>query len=159
VRFSPLFPELFATEDGDVFLWGVTPLSQSPNSNGYARVRYMRDGRLTTRIAHRVIASAWCDGYTAGLCVNHKDGNKLNNAASNLEWVTREDNIRHAYATGLNNQSGESHSRSKLSASDVDSIREMLSRGVRTMEIASAFNIGQRQIYYIKNGGTWAKKK
>ena len=36
------------------------------------------------------------------LQVNHKDGNTLNNNADNLEWVTRSENINHAYSTGLN---------------------------------------------------------
>ncbi len=37
-----------------------------------------------------------------GLQVNHKDGNTLNNHASNLEWSTPSENITHAYKSGLN---------------------------------------------------------
>lgn len=33
--------------------------------------------------------------------VNHKDGNKLNNSISNLEWVTNSDNTQHGYNNGL----------------------------------------------------------
>lgn len=34
-------------------------------------------------------------------CVNHKDGNKLNNSVDNLEWCTHSENTLHSYRTGL----------------------------------------------------------
>lgn len=50
---------------------------------------------------HRAVAQAFVSGYMPGLEVNHKDGNALNNNASNLEWVTRKRNIEHAIENGL----------------------------------------------------------
>jgi hypothetical protein len=57
------------------------------------------------------------------LCCNHRDGNKLNNHANNLEWSNYSLNGLHAYATGLKKVvtppsawgAGESHPNSKFS--------------------------------------------
>jgi hypothetical protein len=52
---------------------------------------------------HRLLALAFIDclGAYETMQVNHKDGNKLNNALDNLEWVTISQNALHAYMTGL----------------------------------------------------------
>lgn len=47
---------------------------------------------------HRLVAFAFCDCYAEGLQVNHKNGNKGDNRAENLEWVTASENQRHSYA-------------------------------------------------------------
>ena len=66
-----------------------------------ARVTLWKDKEPHYFLTSRLIALTWCDGYKDGMTVNHIDGNPLNNAASNLEWVTRADNIRHGFETGL----------------------------------------------------------
>lgn len=51
---------------------------------------------------HRTLAEVFLGtGYVEGAIVNHKDGNKQNNALTNLEWVTYSGNLDHAYDTGL----------------------------------------------------------
>lgn len=59
---------------------------------------------LGTIAVHLVVARAFVDGFAAGLEANHKDGDKENNAALNLEWVTHRENQIHATDTGLNTQ-------------------------------------------------------
>lgn len=73
-----------------------------PNGNGYLWV-YLTDGdgRREKRFIHRLVAEAWIPRLDHQVQVNHKDGDKQNNAAINLEWCTCAENIRHAYATGL----------------------------------------------------------
>ena len=50
---------------------------------------------------HQIIADRFIGEKPKGLTVNHKDGNKLNNEPSNLEYVTIAQNIRHAIDNGL----------------------------------------------------------
>lgn len=50
---------------------------------------------------HRIVAEAFLEAVPGKEFVNHKDGVKTNGAAGNLEWCTREENMAHAYATGL----------------------------------------------------------
>lgn len=67
---------------------------------------------------HRLVAFAFCSGYAEGLVVNHKNGIKTDNNATNLEWVTQAKNNQHAYSV-LNKKGsclekfGENHPTSK----------------------------------------------
>jgi hypothetical protein len=65
------------------------------------RVELWKDGSHKTWLVSRLIALAWCDGYTDGMTVNHKNGIPTDNRAANLEWLTHGDNIRHGFAMGL----------------------------------------------------------
>lgn len=58
--------------------------------------------RSAKRTVHRLVAEAFIDNPAGLPIVNHIDGNKLNNAAPNLEWCDNSHNILHARATGLN---------------------------------------------------------
>jgi hypothetical protein len=75
-------------------------LSQSSSGAGYLKVQFYKDGERIQRNVHRVIAEAFL-GLREGMQVNHIDGDKTNNALTNLEWVTKSQNEQHSrYALG-----------------------------------------------------------
>lgn len=69
--------------------------------SGYYTVNLNKDGSFESVAVHRLVASYFLEKDENRDFVNHKDGNKLNNAAYNLEWVTPSENMIHAYRNGL----------------------------------------------------------
>lgn len=70
------------------------------NNTGYKRVCLYSPIKKRFFI-HRLVAYHFCEGYQEDLVVNHKDGNKQNDNADNLEWITRSANDLHAYKLNL----------------------------------------------------------
>lgn len=80
---------------------GRLRVAKATNSAGYRLVRMFRHGIYKTFSVHRLVAECFIGPCQPDRVVNHIDGNKANNAASNLEYVTVSENARHAYAMGL----------------------------------------------------------
>lgn len=91
-------------------------LKQTKNKSGYLTIATRIGGRTGKAICfriHRLVADAFLDPPTKEqlqwaettkykkVLVNHKDGDKLNNTVSNLEWVTGSENTQHAISAGL----------------------------------------------------------
>lgn len=62
---------------------------------GYVYVNLYQKGKSQNKSIHSLVAKAFVDGWFPGAEVNHKDLNKLNNHADNLEWVTHSENQQH----------------------------------------------------------------
>lgn len=58
-------------------------------------------GRKKKMYVHRAVALAFIPNIDNKTDVNHIDGDKYNNHLENLEWVTRKENMRHAFSNGL----------------------------------------------------------
>lgn len=76
--------------------------SQSIGKRGYKYVTLNRksDNVQIKVYVHKIIASAFINNGEYE-CINHKDGNKLNNAIDNLEFCTNQENIIHAWNNNL----------------------------------------------------------
>ena len=76
-------------------------LKTQKDSKGYHRVRVTINRNKMSFKLHREVAKAFIPNPDNLPQVNHKDGNKDNNSASNLEWVSNKENALHAISHGL----------------------------------------------------------
>jgi hypothetical protein len=100
-------------------------LKISLNSN-YYRFGLSKNNKLKYIRLHRLVAIAFIPNPENLPCINHIDGNKLNNNIDNLEWCTYRHNQLHAYRTGLRipiENKGIKNHQAKLTNEDVIFIR------------------------------------
>lgn len=122
----------------------------SIDSEGYSNVSC---GRTTVRV-HRLVAKAFIPNPLNLLQINHKDTNKRNCKANNLEWCTPSYNGIHASNNNLLNN-GEKHYKVTLSTKLVNEIREKYKNGKYTqLGLAKEYNVSQSGIYSIVNNKT-----
>lgn len=95
--FVPIMDGYYINRDGEVYSeMKAQKLIWLPNRCGYWAVNIHGKSYLV----HRLVASVFVpnpEGYTE---VDHIDANKSNNCASNLRWVNRSMNMKHAYQMG-----------------------------------------------------------
>lgn len=115
----------------------------------------MKGGKRIKERVHRLVARAFVDGYADGLTVNHIDGNKLNNAASNLEWVSLARNTQHQWESGLVDLRGEANPMAKLTSKRVVYIRRLLAQGIPAHTIAVVAGVSNKMIIKIRDGHAW----
>ena len=134
------------TANGDV----INKLSGrhvKPQINGKGYLRVSIGGRLL--FVHRLVAEKYVPNPDHKPQVNHMDGNKLNNHADNLEWVTNLQNRRHAIKEGLHRTG------SKLTESQVDFIRSHLK--LSSSELGKMFDISPSHIRGIRRNEYWKR--
>ena len=76
----------------------------------YSFIRLCKNGKTKDFYIHRLVALVFVENPLNLGYVNHKDEDKRNNRADNLEWVTMEDNLN--YGT-RNERISETHWRNK----------------------------------------------
>ena len=121
-----------------------------PQPNGKGYLRFSVGGKLM--FVHRLVATLYIPNPDNKPQVNHKDGNKLNNRADNLEWVTNQENRDHAVRTGLH-VSGERCPWAKLTKADVDYIRSHTE--ISNKQLAEQFNVTSHYINALRRNTKW----
>lgn len=132
-------------------------LKQKINTNGYLSIGLTNNKKRSTVNVHRLVALSFIPNVYNQPAINHKDGNKHNNLATNLEWCSFSENSRHAKSIGLKKDVfGESHGMTKLLNGDVIDIRNKAMSGMSGADISKLYpSVCYATIRNIINRKTW----
>jgi NUMOD4 motif/HNH endonuclease len=123
---------------------------------GYLMVNLSSNGKKKLLYVHRLVGLVFVDNPNMYPEINHKNGKKDDNNSENLEWVTRSENIKHAYAINLMKpMQGESSAMSKLTDADVNKIRELRASGIILRELSDRFGVAKSVISNVSNYKAW----
>lgn len=132
-------------------------LKPSYNKKGYQYVylTYSHTGRVKWYI-HRLVGFHFIDNPFNKPQINHKDGNPSNNKVENLEWVTNEENQKHAILNNLHYQ-GESHKDSKFKEDNIILLPELIKIGFSISQLNKLTGVAMPSIDKIIRGKSWRK--
>lgn len=144
------------TRIGNILKPGIT-------QNGYPKVVLSRppEGKkrrriTTTQSVHALVALAFLGSRPEGFYIDHKDGDKTNCRADNLEYVTDMENYRRALTLGLvKDRKGNQLSWAKLKGEDIPAIRQALRNGESQKSIAARYGVHRTTIGWIARNKTW----
>lgn len=146
--------------DGRVRKYKGKVLKPYINNTGYEQVMLYDDNGYNLKRVHRLLLETFKPHVNmSNLDVNHIDGNKLNNHLTNLEWLTRRDNILHACDIGLINNRGEDSPNAILSNADVLEILQRLDTGELQKDIGLDYGVSNKYISLINRGARWRSVK
>lgn len=108
------YPKEWIGGNGEVHKHEGKQLKPYINSNGYYEVGLSKDGKSYNYKIHQLVAHVYLTNPENKPQINHKDGNKLNNHISNLEWVSAKENTQHSFNNLLQIPvKGKSHGRAR----------------------------------------------
>ena len=148
--------EYVISRDGKIFRRhkdSFTSISPATNEDGYKTVVLYKNSKPAFKYIHNLVAAAWVDNPDGKKIANHKDGDKTNSSADNLEWADSSENTQHAYDKGLAvGPKGETNGKAQLTKGQVKKIRSSKQSGAK---LADLYGMDPSTISLIKNKKRW----
>ncbi len=149
--------------------WAGRILKPTQHGTGYAVVSLSLHNQERSYRVHAIVCYSFIGPRPHGYHVNHKDGQKLNNRLTNLEYVTPKENKQHASRMGLvasgarNGQRthpertarGERHGNAKMTSASVLNLRADRERGMTYPQLAIRYNITRGYVGEIVRRESW----
>ena len=130
-------------------------LKPKTTPTGYLMVSLWRKGDpVRYRTLQKIVLGAFVGPRPEGKEARHLDGNRTNNALSNLKWGTNEENVQDKINHGTVPQ-GESHSNSKLTSDEVIQIRYLWDNSCSARMIGQLYGIGAMQACRVGRRERW----
>jgi hypothetical protein len=123
---------------------------------GYLSATLSKDGKQTTKSIHQWVADAFLEPRPDGHEINHINGDKSDNRAENLQWVTHAQNAKYNYdELGRVVVRGSKIGISKLHEDDIPKIRALHGQGLSNRKIGDMFGVSNTTIWFIIHGTEW----
>ena len=125
---------------------------------GYKRINLRdKNNKDKSYFVHRLVAMNFLPNPNNYPEVNHIDCDRTNNRLDNLEWVTKEQNIKHSFLYGNKSNKGRKNPNAKLIEEDIIAIRALnKTKRFSNNEIAKLFHISSSSVDNIINNITWS---
>lgn len=146
-------------------------LRQYLDQDGYPYVFLVHNRKRTKVVIHRAVAKLFVviprPPYSVPLQVNHKNGNRQDNRAENLEWCTSRENTLHGwrsngrkFTAGMLERNkkafgGINNPKAKITKEIAEQIRELRKSGIYLKDIAKNFGVSVSQVGAICSGRFW----
>lgn len=124
--------------------------------SGYVDITLCKKGIKTTYLVHRLVAKVFIPNPDNHPETKHKDFVKSNNYATNLEWVSREQNRSHADNAFRQDPSVNPAAVKKLTLTDVENIRAAANTKMYMADIARQYGVSHSAIRSIIHGRVWS---
>ncbi len=117
------------------------------DKNGYNDILLSNNGFKKRFKVHRLVAIAFIPNPENKQEVNHINGIKNDNRFENLEWVTSNENEKHAFINDLKH--------TKISFEIANSIRNEFKFGIKSKILMNKYGLSKSQINKIINKKSW----
>lgn len=125
-------------------------------SQGQYKVQlYWKPGKFRNELTGRLVCSVFNGEPKENEIVQYKDGNPLNDVATNVYWSTHRERALRSPRRNKLSLAGSLNGMAKLTSGKVSQIKELKTSGKSTYLIAQKFGVSTRQVNRIINGRTW----